>query len=190
MAQILPGPLFLGQRGMVSAAVRVRPGLPIWSLRRHHLREAPSSQALPSHAREALLNWTPLFVLFSLGLLSWLSPSSFLGPGPGRVGPSRSSDSLLPCSTAACTRPSLVRRGALTRVQCHVRKFLLHLPELFLSPCAHRHTHTHTHTHTPSSMQVRCNHACLQSFTVVSLVAQMIKKPPAMRETEFWSLGR
>ena len=148
MAQILPGPLFLGQRGMVSAAVRVRPGLPIWSLRRHHLREAPSSQALPSLACEALLNWTPLFVLFSLGLLSWLSPSSFLGPGPGRVGPSRSSDSLLPCSTAACTQPSLVRRGTLTRVQCHVRKFLLHLPELFLCPCAHRHTHTHTHTHT------------------------------------------
>ena len=42
--------------------------------------------------------------------------------------------------------------------------------------------YTHTHTHTPT-------HICIYMYIWASLMPQMIKNLPAMRETWVWSLG-
>ena len=140
-AQILPGPLFLGQRGMVLIAVRVP---------QRHPSEAStgviSEMLLPHRLSPRVwssleLNSAVCSALTGLSCLGW-DPAHFWAPAPGRVDPLSSSDSLLPCSSPACTLPSLFPHGALTWVPCHIRKFLLHLPELLLSPCTHTHTHT------------------------------------------------
>ena len=48
------------------------------------------------------------------------------------------------------------------------------------------HTHTHTHTH----FKDHCFLERLYQLFVLSLVAQRLKRPPAMRETRVWFLDR
>ena len=56
------------------------------------------------------------------------------------------------------------------------------------------HTHTHTHTHTDDIAHSLCytaetNTTLLSNFWT-SLVAQVVKNPPAMQKTSIWSISR
>ena len=72
-------------------------------------------------------------------------------------------------SSRRSSRPKDLTR--VSYVSCIDRQVLYHECDLGSSQL-HTHTHTHTHTH------------------MASLVAQMVKNLPAMRETWVWSLGQ